>query len=96
CAVHAIVILPPAALLMLLAFRRKHARILLLALHMWAEVLVAMLYFGDTRYRAPYDGVLIVLAAAGYVALLGWIFRTLRNGFRDRVPRRRARWRPPS
>jgi hypothetical protein len=80
-AFHAGAILPPAALWMLLAFRKKHARTMLIALHIWAEVLVAILYFGDTRYRAPYDGLLILLAATGYVVLLGWLWRTLRGGF---------------
>lgn len=85
--IHAVAILPPAALLMFFAFRRKHARIMLLALHVWAEVLVAMLYFGDTRYRAPYDGLLIILAATGYVVLFGGLARRFRNGLRRRSPR---------
>src|SRR5262249_16933203 len=62
CLAHSIVLLPPAAIAMLLAFRKRRARIMLLALHVWSVVGMAMLYFGDTRYRAPYDGLIIVLA----------------------------------
>jgi Dolichyl-phosphate-mannose-protein mannosyltransferase len=82
CVAHASVILPPAALAMLAAFRRRRARTMLLALQVWSVVLTSMLYFGDTRYRAPYDGVLTVLA----VATLPGVWRALRRAFE------RVRW----
>ncbi|MFO0756471.1 MAG: glycosyltransferase family 39 protein [Byssovorax sp.] len=75
---HNIFILPPAALLLFLSFRKKRARMMLVSLHVWAEVLVAILYFGDTRYRVPYDGLLILLAAAGYAAIPS-LWRALRR-----------------
>lgn len=62
CFTHTLLVLPPAAIAMILAFRRRRARSMLLALHVWALVLTAILYFGDTRYRAPYDGLLTILA----------------------------------
>jgi hypothetical protein len=62
CKAHDTFILPPAALALLLAFQRRRARSMLLALHVWSVIVIAMVYFGDTRYRAPYDGLLIVLA----------------------------------
>jgi hypothetical protein len=75
---HNILVLPAALAATLLALRRRHARTLLLALHVYALVIVAMLYFGDTRLRAPYDGVLITLAVATYAAALRWIYRRIR------------------
>jgi hypothetical protein len=92
CVTHSIVILPPAAVAMLLAFRRRRARSMLLALHVWSVVVMAMLYFGDTRYRAPYDGILTVLAVVTY----GEMARAIRRGFAWlRARRRRASLRQP-
>ncbi|MFN3591707.1 MAG: hypothetical protein ACK4TG_05925 [Thermaurantiacus sp.] len=42
-----------------------------------------MLYFGDTRYRAPYDGVLTILAVAMVPEIARWM--------RGRWERMRAR-----
>jgi hypothetical protein len=66
---HNVVFLAPAAAAMLLAFRRRRARSMLLALHVWGVVAMAALYFGDTRYRVPYDGLIIVLAIQAYVEM---------------------------
>jgi 4-amino-4-deoxy-L-arabinose transferase-like glycosyltransferase len=74
-AAHDLFVLPPALIAMGLAFRRRHARTMLLALHVWALVGVAIMYFGDTRLRAPYDGILVTLAAATYAAALGHVRR---------------------
>jgi len=87
CGFHSAVILPPAAAALLLAFRKRRARSMLLALHVWSLVLTSMLYFGDTRYRAPYDGVLIVLA----VVMYGQIFAGIRAFFRWRRERKYQR-----
>lgn len=76
---HNLVILPPAALALVLAFRRRRARDMALALHVWALVVMAVAYFGDTRYRAPYDGVLIVLAASRLAPFVGWVMRRVRD-----------------
>lgn len=72
---HGILILPPAALAIFLAFRRRAARTLLLALHPLAMVATAMIYFGDARFRVPYDGLLILLAAEFLVSALAWLRR---------------------
>jgi hypothetical protein len=84
CALHNALFLVPAAAALLLGFRRRRARSMLLGLHVWSLVLTAMLYFGDTRYRAPYDGLLIVLAMQGYVEIAA----LLRRG----VDRIRSSW----
>src|SRR5262249_46412705 len=65
-ALHDLLVLPPALVMIALAFRRRNARAMLLALHVVGLAMVAVVYFGDTRLRAPYDGVLIVLAVSGY------------------------------
>ena len=69
CIAHAALLLPGALVALALAFRRKQARLMIVALQLWSVVLTAMLYFGDTRYRAPYDGVIIILAAVGWPAV---------------------------
>jgi hypothetical protein len=74
-ALHNVLILPAAALAVLLAIRRRRARSMLLALHVLSVLVTSMLYFGDTRYRAPYDGILIVLAAQSYVQAGGVLLR---------------------
>ncbi len=68
-ALHNVLVLPAALLGVALAFRRRRARAMLLALHVVALMVVAVIYFGDTRLRAPYDGILITLAAATYAGL---------------------------
>lgn len=72
---HGVVVLPPALVALGLAFRRRRARLLLVALHVFALVGVAALYFGDARLRAPYDGILIVLAATTYAGAYRWARR---------------------
>lgn len=69
CAAHTAIIMPPAVVAMFLAFRRRRARLLLLSAHVWALVVASILYFGDTRYRTPYDGLLTILAIPMLAAL---------------------------
>ncbi|WP_437485220.1 glycosyltransferase family 39 protein [Sorangium sp. So ce1014] len=45
-----------------LGFRRRFVRHGLLVMFIVSLFVVAMLYFGDTRFRVPYDSILIVLA----------------------------------
>jgi hypothetical protein len=88
CGAHTIFILPPAALALILAWQRRRARSMLLALHVWSVIVVAMLYFGDSRYRAPYDGLLIVLAVQTYLEVgqnLRRGLERLRYGGRSRL-----------
>jgi hypothetical protein len=65
-ATHNVLVLPAAIVAIALAFRRRNARALLLSLHVLGLMVVAALYFGDTRLRVPYDGILITLAASAY------------------------------
>jgi hypothetical protein len=57
-----LLLLPPLLVALALAFGRRHARQGLVAVHLFALFLVAMLYFGDLRFRIPYDGLALVLA----------------------------------
>ncbi len=41
----------------------------ILAVHLWAIVVTAAIYFGDTRMRAPYDPMILLLAIEVYVFL---------------------------
>ena len=43
-----------------LAFRKKRARDGLLAMHFWAAMIVAAMYFGETRLRTPYDFLFLI------------------------------------
>ena len=55
-------VFPFALIAAILAFTKRRARDALLAVHLWAVMIVAVVYFGDTRLRTPYDGVLAILA----------------------------------
>ncbi len=63
---HGALVLPAALAAMIAAFARRHARQMLLALHAWGLFAVAVIYFGDTRLRIPYDGLLVTLAVITY------------------------------
>jgi hypothetical protein len=83
---HNVLVLPGALVGLALSFTRRRARWMLLGLHVIALVGVAMAYFGDTRLRTPYDGVLVVLAVCGYATMARWARRA--------VARRAQRVRP--
>ncbi|APR75503.1 Hypothetical protein A7982_00849 [Minicystis rosea] len=65
---HEIFVLPAALVTLVLAVRRRHARVMLLGLHVAALLAVAVVFFGDTRLRVPYDGILVVLATMTYAS----------------------------
>lgn len=69
---HVALILPPALWVLAISLRRRGARLLLGGLHIIALALVAAMYFGDTRLRVPYDGVLITFAVIGWAAAIRW------------------------
>jgi 4-amino-4-deoxy-L-arabinose transferase-like glycosyltransferase len=81
-----VLVLPAALVAMIFAFRRRHARQMLLALHVWGLFLVAVVYFGDTRLRAPYDGMLVILAVVTWAAGL----RRIREQLASRRERQAA------
>lgn len=65
----------PAFFALFTAFARRTVRRHgILAIHLWALLLTAALYFGDTRLRCPYDPFIIILAVEVYafVAVGGW------------------------
>ncbi len=80
-ALHDCFILPPALVALVLSFRKRRARHALISLHVVALVLVAMVYFGDTRLRAPYDSLLLILA----VDVVASAARAGRSAWRARI-----------
>lgn len=68
-------IVPFAVIACVLAFRKRRARDGMLAMHFWAASLVAMLYFGDTRLRTPYDCLLLILGLDLLARLARWLGR---------------------
>ena len=75
----------PALLMAFTCFlRRTVTRHGVLALHIWALIVTAAIYFGDTRLRSPYDPMLILLAIEAYIfagaAIGGRVRRLLRRG----------------
>lgn len=70
---HNVFLLPPLIVMLAASFRRRFARHALLSLHIAALVAVAVVYFGDVRYRAPYDGIIIALGLDGWRRIHGFI-----------------------
>lgn len=70
--VHNIFLMPPFVVMFLAAFRRRFSRQALLAVHIAALSMIALVYFGDVRYRVPYDALIIVLALDGWRRIFGW------------------------
>ena len=76
---------PGAILAIVLAFGQRRGRGMLLGLHILALMIVAMVYFGDTRLRVPYDGLLIVLAVDAYACGYRLLRRTALSLWRTKV-----------
>jgi len=70
---HNVLLLPPMLVAFFASMRRHHARQALLSVHLVALAIMAMLYFGDVRYRVPYDAIVIALAFDGIPRMLGWV-----------------------
>lgn len=73
----------PLLCAMALGLRRRFARHGLLSMYIVGLVVVVILYFGDTRYRIPYDPLIVVLAMDIYGRAGRWLLRLL-----PRIPRR--------
>ncbi|MFZ6181595.1 ArnT family glycosyltransferase [Nannocystis pusilla] len=70
-----IVTLPVVLGLVTLFMRRTIASYGLIAMHVLALMITAAIYFGDTRLRAPYDPLLLLLALEVYVIAGTWLWR---------------------
>ena len=58
----------PALLALFAAFvPRRHLALGLMSLHLWALTMIGIFYIGGMRFRAPYDPIIIVMAAEVYV-----------------------------
>ncbi|MCR9165287.1 MAG: hypothetical protein ACE37F_26755 [Nannocystaceae bacterium] len=60
-----------------LFFPRRHPMLGLLSLHLWALTMIGIFYIGGMRFRAPYDPIIIIMAAEVYVLPLALAFRWL-------------------
>lgn len=70
----------PALLTIFTCFwRRTVTRHGMLALHLWAILVTAAIYFGDTRMRAPYDPMIMLLALEVYLFIGALIVGKLRR-----------------
>ena len=77
----------PALLAIFTCFwRRTVTRHGVLAVHIWALIVTAAIYFGDTRLRAPYDPMLVLLALETYVFVGAAIFGRVKALVRRRKP----------
>ena len=54
--------------------RKTIARHGLLAMHLLAVIITSAIYFGDTRLRAPYDPLFILLAVEVYAFIAIWLW----------------------
>jgi hypothetical protein len=77
-------VVPALALALIAALKRRRGRELLLWTHVWALVVTAVLYFGDARFRTPYDGLIWTAVLGVYAGLpgtvLGWLVGRARAG----------------
>ena len=71
--VHNIVFLPPVVIALGAALRRRFSRHAILAAYIIGLLGISVLYFGDVRYRMPYDALLIVLGLDGWRRIGGWL-----------------------
>src|SRR5690606_24678587 len=93
---HTMFITPIVALGIVTMFlRRTVAKHGLLALHVLAIIITAAIYFGDTRLRAPYDPMLILLAIEVYAFVALWLWGRARPLWAQ-TQARRARTRAAS
>lgn len=74
---HNVYILPAALLALTRSMTKAGRRRVLLLIPLVALVVTAMLYFGDARFRTPYDGILIGLAVDGYASVLDVVSQRL-------------------
>ena len=58
----------------------------MLAVHIWALIVTAAIYFGDTRLRAPYDPMLVLLALETYIFVGAAIFGRVKALVQRRKP----------
>lgn len=70
---HNIFLMPPFLVMLWASFRRRFSRHALVNTQIVALVFIAVMYFGDVRYRSPYDALIIVFALDGWRRIFGWI-----------------------
>lgn len=69
---HNAFLLLPMGVMFVAALRRRFVRYAVLGVHFVGLLVLALIYFGDVRYRIPYDGLAIVLGLDGWRRIYGW------------------------
>jgi hypothetical protein len=72
--IHGVLAIPALLAMFVVFLPRRHPKLAWVALHVWAVLITASLYFGDVRLRTPYDPILVLLVVEGAAILggLGW------------------------
>jgi hypothetical protein len=86
---HHLFAIPALFALITIARPRSHPRLALVSLHAVAVVVLAVLYFGDVRFRAPYDPIIMLMALEVHAIVLAWLLRGARR-LRNRGNNRRV------
>lgn len=83
--IHANTVAVPALLgLLAVFFVRRHRGLGVVAVHLWAIIIVAVFYIGGARFRSPYDPIIIVMAVEMYAIGVYALWRFLPRGARAR------------
>jgi hypothetical protein len=78
--VHRIVLLVPALFALgFVLMPRRRPKQALVALNLWALLIVAGIWFGGIRFRVPYDPIITVLAACTYASVWALAWERLRG-----------------
>ena len=75
----------PALLALFAVFLpRRNLALGVISLHLWALTMIGIFYIGGMRFRAPYDPIIIVMAAEAYAVGVMLLVRLVRR-LKDRT-----------
>jgi len=81
--IHANALAVPALLgLFAVFFVGRHRGLGVVALHLWAIVLIAFAYIGGARFRSPYDPIIVLMAFEVYAIGVAWLVSIARRFLR--------------
>lgn len=76
---HSNLLAVPALLALGMVFvRRRASGMSIVALHLWAIIIIAVLILGGIRFRAPYDPFIIIMALEVYAVVATWLWMRAR------------------
>ena len=72
--IHTTAFAVPALLALFAVFlRRRAAGLSIVALHLWALLIIAVMILGGIRFRSPYDPFIVIMALEVYVVGSAWL-----------------------